>query len=70
MDRIPVSSSNICSVGYDVSSALLEVEFTTGDIYQYFNVPEYLHRSFLNAASLGQFFNDNIRYSYRYQKVG
>ncbi|KKS64913.1 MAG: hypothetical protein UV40_C0013G0006 [Parcubacteria group bacterium GW2011_GWA1_42_7] len=69
MDRIPVSSSNIRSIGYDSQSAILEVEFTSGDIYQYFNVSEYLFRQFFNASSRGQFLNDNIRYHYRYQKV-
>lgn len=69
MDRIPVSSSNIRSIGYDRQSAVLEVEFTSGDVYQYFNVPEYLYQQFLHASSHGQFLNDNIRYSYRYQKI-
>lgn len=69
MNRIPVNSTNIRSIGYDKQTATLEVEFTSGDIYQYFNVPEYLYQQFLNASSYGQFLNDNIRYNYRYQKV-
>ena len=69
MDRISVSSSNIRSIGYDEQAATLEVEFKTGDVYQYFNVPEHLYQQFLHASSHGQFLNDNIRYSYRYQKI-
>ena len=69
MDRISVSSSNIRSIGYDRQLATLEVEFTSGDVYQYFNVPEHLYQQFLHASSHGQFLNDNIRYSYRYQKI-
>ena len=69
MQRHSVSSSNISSIGYDQQSATLEVEFTSGDIYQYFNVPEHLFQQFLHASSHGQFLNDNIRYNYRYQKV-
>jgi hypothetical protein len=69
MYRTPVSSTNIRSIGYDPQSAVLEVEFTPGDVYQYFNVPENLYQQFLHAASHGQFLNDNIRYNYRYQKV-
>ena len=69
MYRTPVNSSNIRSIGYDPQLTTLEVEFTSGDIYQYFNVPEYLYQQFLNASSHGQFLNDNIRYNYRYQKV-
>lgn len=69
MERILVSSSNIHSIGYDVPSATLEVEFRSGDIYQYFNVPEYLYQQFLKTSSYGQFLNDHIRYNYRYKKV-
>lgn len=70
MHRIPVTSSNIRSVGYDQQSAVLEVEFTSGDVYQYFNVPEHLYRGLMSASSKGQFLNDNIKYGYRYQKAG
>ncbi len=69
MNRTPVTSSNIRSIGYDAQLAVLEVEFTTGDVYQYFDVPEYLYHELMNASSLGQFLNEYIKYSYRYQKV-
>ncbi|MDO8555467.1 MAG: KTSC domain-containing protein [bacterium] len=69
MNRIPVSSSNIRSIGYDPQSAVLEVEFTSGDVYQYFDVPERLYDGLLQAASHGQFLDINIiKYGYRYQK--
>jgi len=70
MDRTPVSSSNISSIGYDKQSGILEVEFTSGDVYQYFDVPEYLHEQLMKSASKGQFLNMNIvKYNYRYKKV-
>ena len=67
MYRKPVTSSNIRSIDYEMG--VLEVEFTSGDIYQYFDVPEYLYQQFLIASSYGTFLNENIRYNYRYQKV-
>lgn len=69
MQRTTVSSSNIRSIGYNLQSAILEVEFASGDVYQYFDVPEHLYRQFLSASSQGQFLNDYIRYNYRYQKT-
>lgn len=69
MYRTPITSSNIRSIGYDSQLAILEVEFTSGDIYQYFDVSEYLYRELMSAASYGQFLNNYIKYSYRYQKV-
>ena len=69
MHRILVSSSNIRSIGYDPKTATLEVEFSSGEVYRYFDVPQYAHDKFLHASSHGQFLNDNIRYNYRYQKI-
>jgi len=70
MDRASVTSSNIRSIGYDPQSKVLEVEFASGDIYQYFDIPKHLHEEFMRASSHGGFLNDNIvRYNYRYQKI-
>lgn len=69
MNRTPVSSTNIHSVGYDPQSATLEVEFTSGGVFQYFNVPERLHQGLMKAESKGEFLKNNIKYGYRYQKV-
>ena len=69
MDRIPVSSSNVFSIGYDPQYSTLEVEFTSAEIYQYFNVPEHLYQGLMAAPSKGQFLNDYIKFSYRYQKI-
>jgi hypothetical protein len=70
MDRQYVSSSNIRSIGYDPDSATLEVEFTSGGIYQYFNVPDYRYERLMSAYSKGSYFADNIRDVYQYRKVG
>ena len=66
MLRTNVSSSNIRSIGFE--NGTLEVQFTSGEIYQYFNVPESVHRGLMLAASHGQYFDSNIKkagYSYR-----
>ena len=69
MYRVSVTSSDIRSVGYDQLSGVLEMEFNFGDIYHYFNVPSHLHQALMMASSKGRFFNENIKYNYRYQKV-
>ncbi|MFA6514783.1 MAG: KTSC domain-containing protein [Candidatus Paceibacterota bacterium] len=70
MERIQVNSSNIISIGYDKQSSILEVEFSSGSIYQYFDVPEHLYNELMQASSLGGFLNDNIvKYHYRYIKI-
>jgi hypothetical protein len=69
MHRIPVTSSNIRSIGYEESSMILEVEFTSGEVYQYFNVPSSLFQQFLNTSSKGSFLNDFIAHNFRYQRI-
>lgn len=69
MERVSVSSSNISSIGYDRQSAVLEVEFTSGDVYHYFNVPEHLYNNLMSSSSKGGFLNNFIKYNYRYQKT-
>lgn len=69
MERTPITSTNIKSVGYDKSSLLLEVEFTSGDVYRYFDIPEHLYQTFLQASSHEEFLNNNIKFNYRYQKI-
>ena len=69
VDRIPVQSSNVAEVGYDPGSMILEVLFHSGSVYQYFDVPEGLFREILQADSVGRFFNQQIRDSYRYVKL-
>jgi hypothetical protein len=69
MDRVPVSSSNLESIGYDASSETLEVEFKTQSIYQYYNVPQFMHEQLMQAPSVGTFFNANIKNAYACAKV-
>lgn len=68
MERSPVSSSNIVSVGYDSDSQTLEVEFNSG-LYQYYDVPEYIYEEFINAGSLGSYLHNNIKNIFSYSRV-
>lgn len=69
MDRTPVSSSDLASVGYEATSMLLEIEFLSGSIYQYFDVPESEFQQLMQAASHGSYFSANIRNRYRYIRL-
>lgn len=69
MERIPVDSSSLRAVGYDPASQTLEVEFTSGQVYQYFAVPETVYRGLLGAESKGRFFLAEVRDHYATQRV-
>lgn len=53
MEREMVSSSTIVSIGYDTATETLEVEFKSGGVYQYYNVPETIHVEFTQSGSKG-----------------
>jgi len=69
MERAPVSSSNLASVGYDPASQTLEVEFNNSGVYQYYNVPQFMYDQLMQAPSPGGFLNANIKNAYACSKV-
>ncbi|MGY4225017.1 hypothetical protein ACVMIH_002378 [Bradyrhizobium sp. USDA 4503] len=69
MRRDPVTSSNVAEVGYDPNSRILEVQFKTGAVYQYFDVPQQLYDELWRASSIGGFINSNLKGHYRYARV-
>jgi len=54
-NRMPVTSSNVASIGYDGGQQLLEVEFHSGAVYQYHEVPKRVWGQFKSAPSKGKF---------------
>jgi hypothetical protein len=69
MDRLLVNSSNIITVGYDPKEQTLEVEFQSGKVYQYYQVPEDVYQELMSASSKGQFFHDNVMNQYDFAEV-
>ncbi|MDB9528729.1 KTSC domain-containing protein [Oscillatoria sp. CS-180] len=69
MNRQPVSSSNVRSVGYDSASSTLEVAFHNGGVYQYFGVPSTVYAGLMAAASKGRYLHHYVKGRYRYSKV-
>jgi len=71
LQRFPVESSNIASIGYDPATFVLEVEFHSGGIYQYSGVPEDVYHSLMDAGAKGSYFHQNIKSAgYPYTKGG
>jgi hypothetical protein len=69
MERLPVTSTDINSVGYDVDSQVLEIEFHKGGMYQYFEVPQEIYEELMGADSKGKYFNMNIKKAYSFSKT-
>jgi hypothetical protein len=64
-----VESTTLASVAYDEASELMQLEFRSRAIYQYFDVPSAVHAALLDAPSKGSYFNRVIRGSFRYCRV-
>ena len=69
MNRTPVTSSNVATVGYDANTMTLEIEFQNGSVYQYFSVPEVEYQGLITADSVGKYLNQNIKNNYQYTKI-
>lgn len=68
MNMIPVSSSNLNSVGYENST--LYVRFNDGSLYRYSNVPEHVYNELMNASSKGRYLAAYVKGQYPYSKIG
>ena len=69
MNRISVKSSNLASVGYDELAGILEIEFHSGGIYQYFGVPKSIYDGLMQASSKGRYHFFHIKFRYKYKRI-
>jgi hypothetical protein len=70
MDRQPVESRLIRSVGYDLPASVLEVELLSEPtrVYRYFDVPYSVFEELMSAESKGAYFNEHVRDMYAYEE--
>ena len=66
-----VSSTCVQGVGYDENEWVLQLKFVgDGPRYNYFRVPPHEHAALLNAPSLGEYVNRQIRRYYECEEAG
>ena len=64
-----VESTTLVTIAYDEALELLQLEFRSQAIYQYFGVPVAVYIAFLDAPSKGRYFNQVIRGRFPYALV-
>lgn len=65
----PVDSSSVDSVGHSIFDNVLVVEFENGKyLYAYYDVPRSEYRNMLKSDSIGKYFNENIKGTYKAEK--
>ena len=70
MDRTPIESSNIQSAGYSPAEHRLQIEFKSGGVYDYEDVPPKVYEEFTEAPSKGRFFAQNIKGHFQCSRIG
>lgn len=68
MNMIPVSSSNIASIGYE--NGTLYVAFNRGGLYAYSGVPVSIYHGLMSASSHGSYLASHVKGIYPYRRIG
>ena len=69
MSRVEVTSQSLASVGYEPTTHTLEVEFRSGAVYHYREVPFRVAKALATATSVGGYFSRFVRERYAYERV-
>ena len=69
LDRKPVRSSDLSSVGYDARKQILEIEFRSGGIYRFLEVPKETFSGLMESGSKGRYFAAHIRDRFRHERL-
>lgn len=69
MQRKPVKSSNVKSVGYDPSSQTLQVEYNSGGIWDYSGIDPSHAAHLQGVPSIGGYIAKHIKPHYKATKV-
>ena len=69
MKHQPFQSRAVASAGYDAATRRLEVWFTSGRRYEFFDVPPSVYEWFVRAKSKGTFVTRLINDKYRYREI-
>lgn len=63
------NSSNIARLNYDDEKGLLMIEFRSGKMYRYHNVPYDVWNKLIDAPSPGKAFNSEIKGKFKEELV-
>jgi len=73
MAWVVVDSTVIEKFRYQPKTSILEIEFKSGAVYHYFDVPAAVYHEYREhvktGGSAGQFFNARIKEVYRFERM-
>jgi KTSC domain len=60
MHRIPVTSVDIAQIGYQEDSETLEIQFSRGEVCQYYTVPSGIYQELLKSPTKEEYYHTKI----------
>ena len=69
MERVPLESRAIASAGYDAEACVLEIEFSSGRVYRFRDVPAGVYDWLLRVPKKGLYVSRSIVSQYPYEDV-
>lgn len=60
----PVDSSNVKAFRYNAGTRVLQIQFVSGRIYGYKDIPQNIVDEFASSDSKGKFVNSSIKHNY------
>lgn len=64
MQRFPINTAQVVSIGYDEDTEVLEIEFTGSKIYQYDKVPESVFEELMTSKTVETVIQQNVNPRY------
>ena len=69
VERLSVKSRILRSVGYDENTKILEIEFSSGFVYQYSGVPPKVYADLMHSAEIGKYYSEKVRPKFQTKQV-
>ena len=69
VERLSVKSRILRSVGYDENTKILEIEFSSGFVYQYSGVPPKVYADLMHSGEIGKYYSEKVRPKFQTKQV-
>jgi KTSC domain len=69
MHRTAIAANGIAQVGYEDGAEILEIEFTSGKVFQFFNVPSNMFHQLMDSQFKEFYYQNNIHERFPYKRI-
>lgn len=69
VEMVAVESKNMSYVGYSEEKAFMVIDFIRGPVYVFDNVPKETYETLLSTETKDDYFNENIKNSFKNKRI-